>query len=142
MATKRTCSHCKETFTIVRNPNQEFCSNRSCQNARKNKWRNKKRKNDADYRANQNEASKRWRKKNPLHLKNYRKTHPAYVEQNRRKQRLRNQRLKIVNSDALSAQPPIRTGIYQMTPYHKDVANSDAFLVELSVITGGLKQIA
>ena len=64
MERKRACRHCHCLFSPVRNPQQQFCSRRLCQNVRQSTWRREKHKHDPDYRENQNQACKRWRKKN------------------------------------------------------------------------------
>ncbi len=84
-AIKPTCLNCSCTFISKRNPNQQYCNQRQCQNIRKNLWHKKKRSSDPDYKYNHNEACKRWRTNNRDYSRNYRNSHPKYVEQNRRK---------------------------------------------------------
>jgi hypothetical protein len=99
------------------------------------------------YRAKQIACLVRWRKEHLLHRyqKQYRDDHPEYVEKNREKQRLRNdkrrqQRVqltpleKIVKMDAFQNQP-IKSGVYWLAPYAMDtskkIVKMDALLVEL-----------
>jgi hypothetical protein len=143
-------------FIPPRNPQQQFCSRRLCQNARKSNWRRAKHKNDPDYRENQNHACKRWRKKNPDYWKQYRSTHPLYTDNNRQQQKQRKQMLgkkslggsetspfangtpQFANSDAYPSKNPVKAGTYQLVPVPcPGFANSDALIVEISVITNG-----
>lgn len=84
------CSHCQEEIQRrSQNPNQEYCSERDCQNARKRRC-NAKRRKDPLYREAQRLAQEKWRRENPDYMPNYRKDHPEYVKKNRQQQRLRN----------------------------------------------------
>ena len=164
MGRKRACKNCHRLFMPVRNGRQQFCSDRLCQNARKSTWRLKKHQRDPDYRWNQNEASKRWRKKNPQYWKAYRASHPLYEEANRLKQRERHMRLykeperepdppdsspsysnkasQFANRDALISKNPIEAGVYQLIPHpYEKVANSDALIVEIAVVARDWGQI-
>jgi hypothetical protein len=155
MERKRDCKHCRRLFIPVRNPQQQFCSRSECQNVRKSTWRREKHKHDPDYRENQNQGSKRWRKKNPDYWKDYRAAHPGYTDGNRYKQRQRNQALdkgpeppypnnasQFANSDALTHKNPVKAGTYQLIPLsYGEVANSDALIVNISVIPNGYQQM-
>ena len=154
MERKRACKHCHRLFIPVHNPQQQFCSRSKCQNLRKSAWRREKHKHDSDYRENQNQACKRWRKKNPEYWKHYRAAHPPYTEGNRYKQRQRTQAFykgpepphpskasQFANSDALTPKNPFKAGMYQLIPLPYDgFANSDALIVKISVIPKGCKQ--
>ena len=62
--TKNHCLKCKQLFTVKRNPNQQYCSQGTCQNTRKSEWHKAKRSNDPDYQHNHNAACKNWREQN------------------------------------------------------------------------------
>lgn len=126
--------------------NQQYCGDPECQRARKHAWQKNKMATDTKYRRKQIAGLVRWRKEHALHRyqKQYRLDHPEYVEKNREKQRLRNdkrrQRVqltpleKIVKMDAFQNQP-IKSGIYWLAPYAMDtsqkIVKMDALLVEL-----------
>lgn len=154
MERKRACKHCHRLFIPVRNPQQQFCSRSKCQNVRKSTWRREKLKHDSDYRENQNQACRRWRKKNPHYWKHYRVSHPSYTESNRTKQRRRKQAYKgpeppygrkaslFANSDALRTKNPVKAGTYQLIPLpYRGLANSDALIVKISVIPNDYQQM-
>lgn len=144
--TKNWCHKCKSEFIPKRNPNQQYCSQRACQNERKCQWRKDRLKSDADYKVNQNAATSRWRKKNSSYWKKYRQNNDGYTQNNKYKQKERNlkrytiklcqkQATVIANSDALTLKNSIPTGTYSISPYNKVIANSDALIINISVIS-------
>jgi hypothetical protein len=126
---------------------QQYCGDPECQRARKRAWQKNKMATDKKYRRKQIACLVRWRKEHALHRyqKQYRNNHPEYVEKNREKQRLRNdkrraQRVhftpveKIVKMDAFQNQS-IKSGVYWLAPCAMDtsqkIVKMDALLVEL-----------
>lgn len=144
---KRACIQCSRIFTPKRNPRQQSCSNRLCQNARKSNWRRAKHKIDPDYRDNRNHACQKWRRSNPHYWKQYRATHPHYTDDNRDKQRQCKQALgkkspcgsqtpQFANRDAYPSKNPVQSGTYHLIPAScHQFANRDALIVKISVIT-------
>jgi len=151
--TKNHCLKCKNYFISKRNPNQQYCSQSPCQNARKQVWRNKKLKSDPDYIENRDAACKAWRKQNSHYWAKYRKSHPDYRERNYMLQKARNMKRGsrmdksqlaksdaslIANSDALNTKMLINTGRYRLTPHDNGmIANSDALIVNIAIISRG-----
>ena len=121
--------------------NQGFCGEPRCQRARKAQWQKTKMKTDAVYRAQELDCLREWRRKRPLHRyqSEYRETHPEYVAENRRKQRIRNWKRHrqneaemIVKMDALSK---IKSNTYVMRPLAcEKIVKMDALVVELTVL--------
>jgi len=143
---KRSCRCCGCWFMPrVNVPDQQYCSRRICQNARRQRWRKQKLSIDLDYKADQYEAQRRWCEKNPDYWKQYRASHPDYCQRNRQKQKERNRKrgkghieagAVIAKSDALKPHNEIISGIYNIVPVNGDmIAKSDALLVKLDVIT-------
>ena len=141
MQTTFICKHCGEEKPA--NPrlkgNQKFCSDAACQRARKADWHTRAMATDALYRAQQLDCLKQWRKHRPLdhYQRQYRQKHPEYVEDNRKKQRIRNQKRRktqeiIVKIDALDR---LKSDTYLMTPFTMDasgkIVKMDTLLVEL-----------
>ena len=90
---KQRCAGCGERFDARRNVlQQRFCSKPECQRARRARWQREKLAQDADYRANQAEAGRRWRERHPQYWREYRRAHPEYTARNRARQRHRNRR--------------------------------------------------
>lgn len=151
MDKKRHCKHCKAGFLIKRNPKQQYCSKPGCQRARKNHWRCDRRRHDVDYITNQNSANRRWQASHPDYWKQYRVSHPEYVQRNREQQRIRDGTAKnhvrrlangdashLAKSDALNEKNPIQSGSYWLIPQvDNHLAKSDALRVEISLITTG-----
>ncbi len=93
---KRRCLCCGRLFTARSNvPNQQYCSCKRCQNARRQRWRQQKLANDPDYKANQEASQRRWCENNPDYWQRYRASHPKYNQRNRELQRLRNQKRRV-----------------------------------------------
>jgi len=144
------CRHCgKRTLKNprIKNNNQHCCGSRRCQQSRKNLWEKKRFENDPVYYAKRKSQKANWRKKRPAHKyqKEYRDNHPFYAESNRRGQRLRdksaskiafeNKNRKIVKTDALTSEGPIRRGLYEIVPFTtgpgKKIVKTDALIVEI-----------
>lgn len=93
-----TCTHCgRATHRNVRLKKdlpQKYCSHSDCQNARRNEWRRHRRSQSAEYRERCAIHQKKWRQSYPAdqYQKNYRESHPEYVERNRMLQGRRNRK--------------------------------------------------
>jgi len=114
------CQHCGET--VPRNPRikkQQYCSSRSCQNARRMMSNKKRAKKSTESFLLRQTRNKRWRDTRPAYTyqADYRDRHPGYVKRNRDLQRKRNKKRQkepasmIVKTYALSPQP-LRDGVY------------------------------
>lgn len=93
---KKRCTHCRRTFIPKRNPQQRYCGQKACKNARKQRWRQLKRRSDLDYRENQQRVNQAWQQNRRDYWRCYRGAHPDYVEKNRETTRLRKQKSKAV----------------------------------------------
>jgi hypothetical protein len=123
---EKRCAHCGCPLDLnPRAKNQRYCGKKECQRARKRLWQKEKMATDADYRANQQECNKAWRGRNPDYWRNYRKSHPRYVERNRLLQKARRRR-RVAKMDASGADSFVSTGTYWLIP-EKGVAKMDAF---------------
>jgi hypothetical protein len=146
---KRRCAACGYLFEPRRNvPQQSYCSKRACQRTRRRRWQRQKLKTDADYRANQAAAQRRWREHHPAYWRDYRQRHPDATARNREQQRGRNRRRRaagtgpslpaIANMDAYTRESPVRSGTYRLVPVAAPgVAKMDAYLVEMHVLSDG-----
>ena len=141
---KRRCLCCGRLFTARSNvPNQQYCSCKRCQNARRQRWRKQKLANDPDYKANQQASQRRWCEKNPDYWQRYRASHPKYNQRNRELQRLRNQKrrvdasARIAKRYASSDQIDVKSGVYKIVPVDgSSIAKRYALIVKLDVISG------
>jgi hypothetical protein len=144
---KRRCAACGCLFTPRGNvPQQRYCSRRSCQRTRRRRWQRQKLKADADYRANQASAQRRWRERHPEYWRGYRQSHPEYARRNREGQRTRNRRRRspgtgpspapIANMDAYRSKKPIHSGTYRLVPVVAgEIAKMAAYVVEMHVLS-------
>lgn len=139
---KRSCRCCGVLFR-PRCSGQCYCSKPECQRWRKNHWQRKKMASDPAYRANQADAQKLWRKKNPHYMRTYRKSHPEYVSRNRELQKQRSAKTPdpfsgisggVVKMDTGNCQPPVISGRYRLVPM--DVVKMDVITVQLSILEG------
>lgn len=98
---------------------------------------------DPAYRANQADAQKLWREKNPHYMSEYRNRNPEYVSRNRDHQKQRRSVIPypslpppghVVKMDAGSGQVPVLPGRYRLVPI--DVVKMDAIMVQLSILEG------
>ena len=97
---------------------------------------------DSDYRANQAEAQRQWRRRNTDYWKEYRKKNPTYTERNREDQRERNRRRRsgprIAKMDELKGETLVPSGRYRLVPLcNVGIAKRDELIVELGVISRG-----
>jgi hypothetical protein len=151
---KKVCLKCSRVFTLQRNPVQQYCEQRACQQARRNEWRRQKKSADADYRANQQAANRRWQEQRRDYWRWYRSTHPDYTRRNREQQRQRDQcqtaqttRLPHLakrdafseNASVSSDHSPLLSGTYDIVPVvmqeQADLAKRDALRVKITLIS-------
>jgi|JI8StandDraft_2_1071088.scaffolds.fasta_scaffold07594_4 hypothetical protein len=79
---ERWCSGCGQMFSPrPQSPRQAYCSNKSCQVARKLLWQKTKRKSDHDYAENQKKAAAAWAQRNPDHWQHARKAKKQGTDQ-------------------------------------------------------------
>ncbi len=146
MGTRR-CAACGGLFEPRRNvPQQRYCAKPACQRTRRRRWQRQKLKADADYRANQAAAQRRWRERHRGYWRAYRQRHPAYTARNRAQQSERNQRRRkgatgpspppIANMDVCEVEKPVVSGTYRLIPVTRPgIAKMDAYLVKMQVIS-------
>jgi len=151
MIGKFICLHCKGVFT--NNPRlksgQRYCGSKECQQSRKNGWELAKLENDAVYKAKRKASQKKSYSKRggDKYQSAYRKTHPEYCLENRKKQVLRNTKHrpppdtpKIVNTDALIPKVLIPQGLYTFLACNdtdtKKIVNTDTLFVQLYALQG------
>lgn len=126
-------------------PNQEYCSKKECQRARKRVWNRMKLASDEDYREARRDAQKNWRKKNSDYWKQYRARKKDYVQKNRQQQRTRNRKQqqvdldnRIAKIDESLAKNTVLTGRYRIIPIRGDIiAKADESIVEIIAISAG-----
>ena len=136
-----TCLNCRQRFkSNPRVKNQDYCSRKVCQRARRARWYREKLAKDPAYRDNQKRCRQEGRQSNPDYYRNYRSRHPEYVNRNRAVQIKRNLiRRKdkigrlIANIDALNKRShPRKPQFFRIVPENgKMIANIDSLIVKL-----------
>lgn len=146
------CCYCKRLClcNIRIKKGQRYCGNRTCQQARKNKWERDRLCRDEFYRLKRLSSKKDWyaTHRGDRYQDSYRRSHPSYVEVNRLSQHVRNTlRLalnasvpEIVKTDALNPASLIASGLYVILPYREadvqKIVKTDALIVELRSCKG------
>jgi hypothetical protein len=144
---KRRCAGCGGLFVPRPHvPHQRYCSNPDCQRTRRRRWQGEKLKVDADYRANQVAAQRRWRERHPDYWRRYRARQPEYTARNRAQQRERNRQRRVAGTgpspapvakmDVYDGERPPVSGTYRLIPVSgAGRAKMDAYLVRMHVIS-------
>ena len=127
-----------------RNPrvkNQLYCSAKSCQQARKNKWQREKQQTDPDYRANKKESQRSWQERNPGYWRQYRNRNTEYCEMNRKQQKVRDNHRRsaddeirsshLAKKDTLNQFFHDTTESYYILPVIDNCAKKDALTVKI-----------
>jgi hypothetical protein len=138
------CCHEQKPKNIRLKGNQEYCNSIACQRARKNEWQRRKMAQDPQYREQQYECQRHWRKNRPLDQfqKRYRRQHPHYVQKNREQQQLRNRKraalLGLLDIVKMDASKSVKSSAYFASPTRIEapghIANLDALFVQLTVL--------
>lgn len=140
MGIKR-CLACGDSFrSRPQAPEQSYCSTPACQRERRKLWQRERRQTDGDYKDNQDRAHKKWLASHPDYWQRYRAKHPEYAESNRIHQRIRNASRStglIAKMDASPPVLPLPSGTYRLTSAQAtEIANMDAWIVEITVLSG------
>jgi hypothetical protein len=147
---KRRCAGCRKLFRLrPQTPGQKFCAAAACQRERKRRWQKARRAVDPDYRDNDVQANRQWRRQHPGYWRAYRHQHPQAVLRNRDKQRERDRARggkpaqpssgpDLANEDASTLPFGFETGTYRLFPVtgHR-LANENPWLVKIAVVSGG-----
>jgi hypothetical protein len=146
---RRRCAACGEAFRPRSQvPNQKYCSELTCQRARRRRWQQAKRQSDADYRENQARAQRAWVQGHRDYWREYRRTHPQYCESNRvaarQRQRERRRRAaQFAKMDASRAVSRVPSGTYRLVPASDaEFAKMDAWVVEMILISRPYREAA
>ncbi len=104
----KSCPYCQNFFVPKGGQRQKTCGSSSCQKALKKDNNARWREQNPQYCRGDYPRVKGWLDLHPGYLRHYRQTHPAYVENNRRAQKLRDRKRKLhLDIQAkLKRQPP------------------------------------
>ena len=132
------CVACSQLFQPrPQVPDQSYCSAPACQRERRKQWQRQKLQTDPDYQNNQARAQKAWMQRNPNYWREYRETHPEYVERNRVRQRERNAKVtghSVAKMDVSMPSTLLPSGIYHLSLVtDAGIAKMDVWTVEITV---------
>ena len=92
----RPCRYCQQPFQPSRfRPDQSACSQPDCQRRRRTDYHRGKIKTDPEYAEVVRDSRRKWRETHPDYQQRYRQEHAASVEQNRRRQQLRDRKRRL-----------------------------------------------
>lgn len=139
MKNKR-CAACGKFFQPrPQVPRQCYCSDSKCQRERRRRWQQIKRQTDPDYQDNQTRAQQAWCERHSDYWREYRSSHPEYVERNLKQQHERNSNRRKTSSVKMDASGPIfrlPSGIYRIVEVVTDgIANKDSWIVKITLLS-------
>ena len=95
---ERRCRYCQQIFQPSKfQPRQGVCGGVECQRKRRTDYHGEKIASDPVYREVCRDSPRKWRARHPGYWKQYRETHPAAAEHNRRQQKLRDRKRRLCN---------------------------------------------
>lgn len=135
---KRRCLGCGLLFHVrAQVPHQTYCSKDACQSKRQQEWQRRKLRDDPDHRENRSRAQQAWRERNPDYWREYRQSHPDYVDNNRLKQNGRDARMRksaLAKNDVSNAESILQSGVYALKILPPgSLAKRDVLTVEITV---------
>lgn len=138
------CEACGQGFRRrAQVPGQSYCGSATCQRERRRRWQSAKRRDDDDYRDNQRRAQRTWAVGRAEYWREYRLSHPEYVERNRvaarERQRARRRQASVfAKMDASATDWGVPSGTYRLVPAAGGMfAKMDAWTVEITVLSRG-----
>ncbi|RLA01256.1 MAG: hypothetical protein DRJ13_03380 [Bacteroidetes bacterium] len=143
-----TCRHCGKTLPrnprLKKNKKQSYCNAPECKQAKKSARKKERYQTDPSYRQRHLDRQKLWRSNRPAHeyQKQYRESHPEYVDLNRELQTKRNCRRKnrtapvIVNGTPLSLQASNDKAYAIISVKRGKIVNGTPFLAQMQILTG------
>ena len=134
----RRCGSCGENFRPrAQVPRQVYCGAAACQRERRRRWQSAKRRDDEDYRDNQRRAQQAWASGRSAYWREWRLSHPEYVERNRAAARERRREVSVfAKMDASAAGSAVPSGTYRLVPAAGGLfAKMDAWTVEITVLS-------
>lgn len=134
------CASCGKLFLPrPQVPQQSYCSAPDCQRERRRQWQQFKLQTDPDYQDNQARAQQAWSRRNPDYWREYRESHPKYVDRNRVLQHDRNTKAMvgpIAKMDVSNPVIPLPSGIYHLSLVtDTGIAKMDVWTVEITMHT-------
>ena len=143
-----TCCHCGKTLPrnprLKKNNKQSYCNAPVCKQSKKSARKRVRYQTDSSYRQQHLDRQKLWRSERPAHeyQKQYRESHPEYVDRNRELQKKRNCGRKkrtaplIVNGTPLSPRASNDNAYAIISINRGKIVNGTPFLAQMQIIPG------
>jgi hypothetical protein len=98
MSLSRCCRYCQQVFQpSIYRPQQSVCSQAECQCRRRNEYHRERIRNDSAYAEDVRASQRKWQQAHPDYWKQYRREHAESAERNRKQQRQRDQKRRLLN---------------------------------------------
>jgi hypothetical protein len=135
---QRRCRYCQKVFQPSKfQPRQAVCGGPDCQRRRRTDYHKAKIASDSEYRQGCIDSPRKWRARNPDYWKQYRQKHPAAVERNRQRQRIRDRKRRLCNlannTSALDLKHSA-AGVWLIGSGVEDLANNNSACAQIWVI--------
>lgn len=136
----RCCRFCKRPFEPSRfHPEQAVCSDKPCQQQRRDQSRKQKLVRDPEYRQVCCDSARKWRANHVGYWKQYRAAKPESVQRNRAQQKQRDLRRRLANlansNSALDLKSSV-AGVWLLGPAAKDLANNNLASAQVFILQG------
>ena len=136
-ADPRPCPYCgKQFLPSPLHPGQRVCSSPGCQLRRRTDYHRRRCRSDPEYRQVCRDSDTKWRCRNPDYQRQYRATHPEYVDHNRqsqtRRDRKRRMRRLVKNNVALDVKAS-STDVWLVGPELEDLVKNNLAIREVMI---------
>jgi len=141
---QRCCRFCQREFAPARfHPEQTVCSDKPCQQQRRNQSRKQKLLQDPEYRAVCRDSARKWRANHPGYWKRYRAAKPESVARNRAQQRKRDLRRRLAalanNNVAWDLKASV-AGVWLLGPAGATLANNNLATAQVFILQNTMSQ--
>jgi len=137
MKPSRCCRYCQQIFQpSIYRPQQSVCSQPDCQRRRRSDYHRERIRHDRSYAEDVRASQKKWSQAHPDYWKQYRRQHPASVERNRKQQRQRDQKRRLLNLAKNNLALDLKHGageVWLFGPGMKDLAKNNLALAKVFI---------
>lgn len=138
LMTKKICACCGQSFEPrPQVPNQSYCSDPACQQARRQLWQRNKMRTDPDYRENQRHSQRAWLDRHPQYWRNYRDANSQYSGRNQSRQRKKDEPRQDISLAKMDASDLLKRlpGLYRIALVTAaNVVKDGSVIVELTPV--------
>lgn len=140
----RYCRFCHRRFEpSLFHPEQTTCSDKQCQQRRRDQNRKQKLAQDVEYRQVCRDSARKWRANNAGYWQRYRTAKPESIDRNRAQQQQRDLRRRLANlannNSALDLKSSV-AGVWLLGPAAEDLANNNLASAQVVILQGALRK--